>query len=190
MHPTVPPRTCAPWSSSIGIDGRHASEPVVFFVGMPTRRKCAGIICASRRNICAGCAHWHDVPAALRAELVKAGKSRDAAACDAAAAPLYKLTPIERQALAATPGVADAGDSQSKQLWLGAVSDTESLGKLNLTAGICDQPKEARTCPRSDGSYRLKLRIWLIESTPAPRGWARKVVIKSDRYQRLTCENL
>jgi hypothetical protein len=35
MHPTVPPRTCAPWSSSIGIDGRHASEPVVFFVGMP-----------------------------------------------------------------------------------------------------------------------------------------------------------
>jgi hypothetical protein len=37
MHPTVPPRTCAPWSSSIGIDGRHASEPVVFFVGMPTQ---------------------------------------------------------------------------------------------------------------------------------------------------------
>jgi hypothetical protein len=36
MHPTVLPRTCAPWSSSIGIDGRHASEPVVFFVGMPT----------------------------------------------------------------------------------------------------------------------------------------------------------
>jgi hypothetical protein len=36
MHPTVPPRTRAPWSSSIGIDGRHASEPVVFFVGMPT----------------------------------------------------------------------------------------------------------------------------------------------------------
>ena len=27
MHPTVLPRTCAPWSSSIGIDGRHASEP-------------------------------------------------------------------------------------------------------------------------------------------------------------------
>jgi hypothetical protein len=26
----------APWSSSIGIDGRHASEPVVFFVGMPS----------------------------------------------------------------------------------------------------------------------------------------------------------
>jgi hypothetical protein len=34
MHPTVPPRTRAPWSSSIGTDGRHASEPVVFFVGM------------------------------------------------------------------------------------------------------------------------------------------------------------
>ena len=45
---------------------------------------------------------------ALRAELIKAGKSRDAAACNAAAAALYKLTPDERQALAATPGVADA----------------------------------------------------------------------------------
>jgi hypothetical protein len=36
MHPTVPPRTRAPWSSSIGISGRHASERVVFFVGMPS----------------------------------------------------------------------------------------------------------------------------------------------------------
>lgn len=52
--------------------------------------------------------HWRDVPAALRAELTKAGKSRDDAACNAAASTLYKLTPIERQALAATPGVADA----------------------------------------------------------------------------------
>jgi Eco57I restriction-modification methylase/TaqI-like C-terminal specificity domain len=51
---------------------------------------------------------WRDVPAALRTELIKAGKSRDAVACNAAAAKLYKLTPDERQALAATPGVADA----------------------------------------------------------------------------------
>ena len=49
--------------------------------------------------------HWRDVPAALRAELIKAGKSRDAAACNAAAAALYKLTPIERQALADDRGV-------------------------------------------------------------------------------------
>jgi hypothetical protein len=26
----------APWSSSIGTDSRHASEPVVFFIGMPS----------------------------------------------------------------------------------------------------------------------------------------------------------
>ena len=52
--------------------------------------------------------HWRNVPAALRVDLFKAGKLRDAAACNAAAAALYKLTPIERQALAATPGVADA----------------------------------------------------------------------------------
>ncbi len=51
---------------------------------------------------------WRDVPPALRVELIKAGKSRDAAACDAAAATLYKLTPIERQALAVFPGVDDA----------------------------------------------------------------------------------
>ena len=51
---------------------------------------------------------WRDVPAALRAELIKAAKSRDTAACNAAAAKLYKLTPDERQALTATPGVADA----------------------------------------------------------------------------------
>lgn len=52
--------------------------------------------------------HWRDVPAALRAELIKAGKSRDAAACNAAAAVLYKLTPIERQAIAVVPGAANA----------------------------------------------------------------------------------
>jgi hypothetical protein len=52
--------------------------------------------------------HWRDVPAALRAELVKAGGSRDATTCNAAAAALYKLTFVERQALAATSGVADA----------------------------------------------------------------------------------
>jgi hypothetical protein len=52
--------------------------------------------------------HWRDVPAALRAELIKAGKSREADACNAAAATLYKLTLIERQALAVVPGVANA----------------------------------------------------------------------------------
>jgi hypothetical protein len=44
MHPTVPPRTRAPWSSSIGTDGRHASEPVVFFVGMLSESAFANII--------------------------------------------------------------------------------------------------------------------------------------------------
>jgi hypothetical protein len=52
--------------------------------------------------------HWRDVPAALRTELITAGKSRDATACNAAAATLYRLTPVERQALAAIPGVANA----------------------------------------------------------------------------------
>jgi hypothetical protein len=49
---------------------------------------------------------WRDVPANLRAELIKAGKSRDPVACNAAAAALYKVTKTERQALA--DGVADA----------------------------------------------------------------------------------
>ena len=51
---------------------------------------------------------WRDVPAALRAELVKAGKSRDAAACDKAMAALYHLTPAERSALTVPLEVADA----------------------------------------------------------------------------------
>jgi hypothetical protein len=51
---------------------------------------------------------WRDVPAALRAELITAGKSRDAAACNAAAAVLYNLTLIERQAIAVVPGAANA----------------------------------------------------------------------------------
>ena len=45
---------------------------------------------------------WCDVPAALRKELMAAGISRDASACDDAAAALYKLTAKERQALVAT----------------------------------------------------------------------------------------
>jgi hypothetical protein len=52
--------------------------------------------------------HWQDVPAALRKELTRAGKSRDATACNDAAALLYKLTIKERQALAADPDVANA----------------------------------------------------------------------------------
>jgi hypothetical protein len=51
---------------------------------------------------------WRDVSALLRAELIKAGKSREPGACNEATAALYKLTPKERQALAAMPGVADA----------------------------------------------------------------------------------
>jgi hypothetical protein len=51
---------------------------------------------------------WASVAADVRAELIKVGKSRDAALCDAAAAKLYNLTSIERQALGAVPGVADA----------------------------------------------------------------------------------
>jgi hypothetical protein len=52
--------------------------------------------------------HWRDVPASLRADLVKAGKLRDTTTCNAAAAALYKLTPLEQQALAVTSGVSDA----------------------------------------------------------------------------------
>ena len=51
---------------------------------------------------------WRSVPAALRKELIAAGNSRDAAACDKATATLYKLTTKERQALATAPGVANA----------------------------------------------------------------------------------
>lgn len=51
---------------------------------------------------------WSDVPTALRTELIKAGKSRDSAACNTAAALLYKLTSKERQALAADSEVANA----------------------------------------------------------------------------------
>jgi hypothetical protein len=51
---------------------------------------------------------WRNVPASLRAELIKAGRSRDAASCDMAVVALYKLTPIERQALVVIPGVANA----------------------------------------------------------------------------------
>lgn len=52
--------------------------------------------------------YWHDVPVSLQENLVKAGKSRDTTACNAAAAALYKLTPFERQALAVTSGASDA----------------------------------------------------------------------------------
>ena len=52
--------------------------------------------------------HWRDVPKPLRAALIKAAKSRDADACNDAAAALYKLTPIERLALGVSPQVADA----------------------------------------------------------------------------------
>jgi len=51
---------------------------------------------------------WSEVSATLRAELIKAGMSRDGAACDDAAATLYKLTSKERQALVADSEVANA----------------------------------------------------------------------------------
>jgi hypothetical protein len=51
---------------------------------------------------------WRDVPGALRKELVAAGNSRDATACDDATATLYKLTSKERQALTADPVAANA----------------------------------------------------------------------------------
>lgn len=51
---------------------------------------------------------WRDVPKALRAELIRAAKSRDLIACSDATAALYKLTDIERLALGASPEVADA----------------------------------------------------------------------------------
>jgi hypothetical protein len=44
---------------------------------------------------------WNNVPAALRKSLIKAGRSRDASACNAATELLYNLTPKERAALAA-----------------------------------------------------------------------------------------
>jgi hypothetical protein len=50
--------------------------------------------------------HWRDVPAKLRAELIKAGTSRDPAACNAASEALYKVTKSERKAL--TDGVSHA----------------------------------------------------------------------------------
>jgi Eco57I restriction-modification methylase/TaqI-like C-terminal specificity domain len=52
--------------------------------------------------------HWRDVPAGLRVQLIEAAKSRNAAACDAATASLYGLTPLERQDLTRAPQVADA----------------------------------------------------------------------------------
>lgn len=52
--------------------------------------------------------HWRDVPEALRRALRQAGEQRDAAACNAATAKLYKLTATERAALTATIGTADA----------------------------------------------------------------------------------
>jgi hypothetical protein len=52
--------------------------------------------------------HWKTVPAPLRAQLVRAGKSRDKDACNAAAAALYNLTAAELSALIITVRVADA----------------------------------------------------------------------------------
>ena len=47
--------------------------------------------------------HWRDVPTDLRIELAQAATARDLAACNAAVAKLYDLTPSERQALAPNP---------------------------------------------------------------------------------------
>jgi hypothetical protein len=51
--------------------------------------------------------HWKSVSAPLRAQLVRAGRSRDKTACNAAALALYHLTPTELSVLT-TVGVTDA----------------------------------------------------------------------------------
>lgn len=51
---------------------------------------------------------WRDVPEALRADMIRAAKSRDSDACNKAAAALYGLTPAERLAVGADARVADA----------------------------------------------------------------------------------
>jgi hypothetical protein len=51
---------------------------------------------------------WHDVPTGLRVDLAHAATARDLAACNAAVAKLYNLTPLERQALVSNPKVAHA----------------------------------------------------------------------------------
>jgi hypothetical protein len=52
--------------------------------------------------------HWKTVSVRLRAELVQAAISLDIASCNRAVAELYRLTPDEQSALAATAGAADA----------------------------------------------------------------------------------
>lgn len=51
---------------------------------------------------------WPDIEPELRKELIEAGKSRDKAACNAAVALLYKLTPEERTLFADSAGAVDA----------------------------------------------------------------------------------
>ncbi|MFN3076425.1 MAG: Eco57I restriction-modification methylase domain-containing protein [Alphaproteobacteria bacterium] len=51
--------------------------------------------------------NWQNVPAELRAELARAAEARDFMACNAAVVELYRLTPLERQALAPTPEAAN-----------------------------------------------------------------------------------
>lgn len=51
---------------------------------------------------------WRDVPATLRARLIKAGTLRDVSACNDATAALYRLTATEKEALSAQRGEADA----------------------------------------------------------------------------------
>lgn len=46
---------------------------------------------------------WQNVPMPIRAALTAAGKARDLPACNEAAAELYRLTPMEREALASYP---------------------------------------------------------------------------------------
>ncbi len=52
--------------------------------------------------------HWRDVPRQIGDALMRAGLSRDPAACNAAVASLYSLTAPEQQALATTRKVIDA----------------------------------------------------------------------------------
>jgi hypothetical protein len=52
--------------------------------------------------------HWHNVSESVRTALVTAGKARNIAACNEAAAALYELTATEMRALSSVTGAADA----------------------------------------------------------------------------------
>jgi hypothetical protein len=56
--------------------------------------------------------YWNSVPAKLRTQLASAAKSGDKGACNVAVSALYRLTPAERYAVAASFGTTDAPRSE------------------------------------------------------------------------------